>query len=370
MPLRTLSLNLDRNLLQTALPLLRSGSVDALEWSFDALNRLPDLPGWFGDLLGTYAKAGRLVGHGIFYSVCNADWSEEQQQWLNRLRDWQTCFPLDHVTEHFGFMTGRDFHRGAPISPPLSEATLLVGQDRLLRLQDACCRPVGLENLALAYRADDVRRQGAFLERLLEPVNGFLLLDAHNLYCQSHNFGIDPIELCRAYPLHRVREIHLSGGSWVAHPEAPRGKVRRDTHDNRVPEEVFRIADHLLNNCPNLKYTTLEQLSPALATERQRGGYAEDFRRMNELIAAVHDSPSGLSCGFEPPGLTIPSTPYVNEPLARQQTLLNGILETATSSTDLKDRLSNSELADSDWHTEDWEEHMLETVRLIAQKWA
>jgi hypothetical protein len=47
-----------------------------------------------------------------------------------------------------------------------------------------------LENLALSFSVDDVKHQGEFLEKLVEPVNGFLILDLHNLYCQSHNFDI------------------------------------------------------------------------------------------------------------------------------------------------------------------------------------
>jgi uncharacterized protein (UPF0276 family) len=367
--LNTLSLNLDRNLLQTALPLLQSGSVDALEWSFDALGSLAELPDWFAELLTAYSSAGRLLGHGIFYSVCNAGWSDEQAAWLERLRRWNERFPLDHVTEHFGFMTGRDFHRGAPISPPLSAATLAVGKDRLLRLQAACQRPVGLENLALAYQADDVRRQGDFLARLLAPVNGFLLLDAHNLYCQAHNFAIDPIELCKSYPLHLVREIHLSGGSWEAHPSAPGGAVRRDTHDDRVPEAVFNIVEHLMANCPNVKYITLEQLSPALATDEQRAGYEADFQRirtMNRMVIVDQDSPAP----FTPPSSILLAEPYVDHSLFRQQKTLNRLLEGSLSNNGLRTALAESELAATAWRTETWEDHMLETVRLIARKWA
>lgn len=366
--LRTLSLNLDQHLLQAALPLLTEGTVDAIEWSFDALDRLPELPDWFAELLGTYAKAGRLVGHGIFYSVCAAQWTKDQADWLHRLSEWQRRFPLDHVTEHFGFMTGRDFHRGAPISPPLSAATLAVGRDRLLRLQGACERPVGLENLALAYRADDVRRQGVFLEQLLEPINGFLLLDAHNLYCQAHNFGIDPIILCQAYPLSRVREIHLSGGSWEPHPLAPEKLVRRDTHDDRVPKEVFQLAEYLLANCPNLKYITLEQLSPALKTKEQRVGFSADFRQMTKLASEA--TALGVVANFSPPSAGLPlSEPYQDLGLATQQRILSDLLETTPSSAVLREQLISSPLAKSDWQVEKWEDHMLDTVWQIAQKW-
>lgn len=366
---RTLALNLERNLLLAALPLLEAGRVDAIEWSFDALDGVPELPDWFADLLSTYSQAGRLIGHGIFYGVCSANWTEEQDRWLAKLRAWQQRFPLDHVTEHFGFMTGKDFHRGAPISPPLSNATLAVGQDRLLRLSAACGRPLGLENLALAYHADDVRRQGEFIARLLEPVNGFILLDAHNLYCQAHNFGIDPLELCRAYPLDLVREIHISGGSWETHPSAPEGRVRRDTHDDRVPEDVFSILEFLLTSCPNLTYVTLEQLGPALETPAQREGLIIDFDRMCDHLRSAPPGVAVKSRSFEPPRFQPKVIPHSDPKLAGEQTLLAHLLETSSTVAELKNALSDSALASSSWQTEQWDEHMLETVWGIARKW-
>lgn len=369
-PLRTLSINLDQHILAAALPLLQAGEVDALEWSFDALDRLPGIPDWFADLLDVYARAGRLVGHGIYYSVCSAAWSEDQDRWLRNLGNWQQRFPLDHLTEHFGFMTGKDFHRGAPISPPLTGATLAVGRDRLLRLRQACGLPVGLENLALAYRADDVRRQGEFLDRLLAPVDGFILLDAHNLYCQAHNFGVDPIALCQAYPLERVREVHISGGSWEVHPAAPAGKVRRDTHNDRVPEAVFQILNYLLVNCPNLKYTTLEQLGPALKTDAERAGYAADFRRMSSTIDAATLRPAAAPKTFLAPAAAPDAAPYSDPALATQQQLLTRLLETSASVDSFARALLASDLAGTAWQVEHWQPHMLETVYRIAQKWA
>ena len=72
------------------------------------------------------------------------------------------------------------------------------------------------QDLAFAFGEDDVRDQGAFLERLLAPVDGFLLLDLHNLYCQMCNCDRNADELLTTYPLHRVRELHVSGGAWQA----------------------------------------------------------------------------------------------------------------------------------------------------------
>ena len=84
-----------------------------------------------------------------------------------------------------------------------------MGCDRLKQLADVAQVPVGLENLALALSQKDVLEQGQFLDALLEPVEGFIVLDVHNLYCQMHNFQLTAQEILQTYPLNRVKEIHI-----------------------------------------------------------------------------------------------------------------------------------------------------------------
>ncbi|WP_258049066.1 DUF692 family multinuclear iron-containing protein [Hymenobacter sp. NBH84] len=203
--LSAIACNLDDHLLAAALPLLEAGQVEAVEWSFDTLFDGRQLPNWFAELLTAYGEQGRLIGHGVYFSLLSGRWTPEQAQWLEQLRLLAARFHFDHITEHFGSFTGQNFHTGAPLPVPYTAAILRLGQDRLLRIADACQCPVGLENLAFAYSLEEVQRHGEFLEKLLAPVNGFLILDLHNLYCQLHNFDLSTDSLLALYPLHRVR---------------------------------------------------------------------------------------------------------------------------------------------------------------------
>src|SRR5690606_36667464 len=115
--------------------------------------------------------------------------------------------------------------------------------DRLARLAGAYGRPVGLENLALALRRYDAEALPDFLEELLADVDGFIVLDLHNLYCQAHTFGIDPCSLMGRYSAARVRELHLSGGRFAT---AAGRSFRRDTHDEAIPEAVLGLLDAAL----------------------------------------------------------------------------------------------------------------------------
>ncbi len=372
LPVPTIACNLDSNLLLAALPLLEAGKVQALEWSFDALYQQTEVPDWFHELLQTFSEAGRLVGHGVFFSIFSGKWLPEQAVWVDHLRALAGRYRFDHVTEHFGFMTGTDFHKGAPLGVALSRSTLAIGQDRLRRIQDAAQCPVGLENLAFAYNLPEAKRQGDFLQKLLESVDGFLILDVHNLYCQMHNFSIGFDDLLAHYPLERVREIHVSGGSWSPVAARPGTLVRRDTHDNAVPEAVFDLLAAAIDRCPNLRYVVLEQINEGLNTADLRSGFQRDFLRMEALLrmhSRVEAPPPPRDFATRP-GIAPTLTPKEDLHLYEQQTALSRILETASSVDAAVQHLRNSVLAHSDWHIEQWQPEMLETAMAIAQKWA
>ncbi|GAB3271079.1 hypothetical protein GCM10027347_42140 [Larkinella harenae] len=359
-------------MLQASLPLFASEQVAALEWSFDALYRVDQLPDWFDALLRTYSDAHQLIGHGVFFSLFSGRWTPDQQAWLDRLSTLVTRYHFSHITEHFGFMTGADFHTGAPLSVPLTPSTLAIGQDRLKRIQDTARCPVGLENLAFAYSPDDVRQQGDFLARLLEPVNGFLILDLHNLFCQCQNFGVAFDKLVESYPLERVREIHLSGGSWATTQSTPERPVRRDTHDDAVPPELFAWLDDVLDRCPNVKYVVMEQLGSGLVTADARQGFAEDFQRIVAVVTRKNQqrlTNTPLSAFLPAAFNGTAEAPLEDLGLFNQQRQLAFILETATDHQHAQALLTYSSLADSEWKVESWHPAQLETAMAIAQKW-
>lgn len=360
--------NLDQDILLTLLPLFAGSEIEAIEWSFDALYNRSQIPDWFYELLHAYSDNQCLVGHGIYFSVLSGEWKEAQQQWLSHLSDMSDRFKFDHVTEHFGFTTGRNFHAGAPLGVPLTSATLAIGRDRLSRIQDAAQCPVGLENLAFAYHQEEVERQGEFLTQLIEPVNGFIILDLHNIYCQACNFDIDPLDLIQFYPLDRVREIHISGGSWQPSRVTEKRTIRRDTHDDAVPIEVYQILEAIIPLCPQLKYVMLEQLGTFLKSEEQRNLFRSDFSRMKNIVKAFR-SEGQTSHSFLPDEPININTPIVDQDLFHQQIAISNILESATNLADAKRKLAKSTLINSAWNVEKWDDDMLDTAIQIAQSW-
>lgn len=354
--------------MQTVFPLLADSEVDAIEWSFDAVYQPDNMPSWFQELLSTFGAAGRLIGHGVFFSLLSGRWTTEQSNWLSLLKKMARDYSFAHVTEHFGFMTGLDFHRGAPLPVPLTARTLRIGQDRLKRIADAAHCPVGIENLAFAFSLDDVKQQGAFLAELVEPVNGFLILDLHNVYCQACNFGQPIEEIIDLYPLERVREIHISGGSFEPLTSDPETLIRRDTHDDGVPQPVFDMLELVIQRCPSLQFVTMEQISASLSSENSKQQFRDDFKKMKSIIRQAKRS-SLQSCAFDPPTLAIHAAPITDEHRFFEQLALSNILESSQSLNEVRQKINQSTLPDSEWQPEKWNDSMLETAMMIARKW-
>jgi uncharacterized protein len=274
-----LSLMSQADFLAASKPLLAAGVVEVLEWSFDMGWGGVKLPPLVTHLLTEYSQAGQLLGHGVSYSLLSAE--RDSNHWLNCLAAECQDYCYRHISEHFGWMAAGRFTRSAPLPLPLLPETLQVGLDRLQRLADVAQVPVGLENLAFAFGMHDVEEQGIFLERLLVPIDGFLLLDLHNLYCQVHNFQQSAEVLLASYPLQRVREIHISGGSWSQHGDR---QIRRDTHDDAVPTEVFELLWLALDRCPNLEAVILERIGNTLGFEDEQQGFQQDYYRMQRIV--------------------------------------------------------------------------------------
>jgi uncharacterized protein len=280
-----LSLMMSNDFLEAAQPLFANGDVDVLEWSFDTGWGM-ELPAWVNELLSFYSQKQRLIGHGVSYSLLSGQGDHEA--WLAQLQ--QTCqqHRYQQISEHFGWMQAGAFQRSSPLPLPLTPATLKLGQQRLQRLASVAKHvPVGLENLAFAFGEQDVQSQGEFLEQLLAPVDGFLVLDLHNLFCQMHNFGYAATAILSQYPLQRVKEIHISGGSWSpATGERQPNVLRRDTHDEAVPLEVFELFTQVLPQCPNLETVIFERLGHTMPSSSDKLGFQDDFYQIKQICEA------------------------------------------------------------------------------------
>jgi uncharacterized protein (UPF0276 family) len=286
MPLLTgLSIFGDPRYRDAARPLFEGGGVDAIEWTADQWRMGyadDETAGW----LKNYGDAGRLIAHGLDYPVLDAGEAADKlrAKWLAHLAQDVARHRYCGLSVHFGFSTGWEIGEGAPLPVPYCDAALGTGITAMQELQTVAKCPVGIENLALAFSQQDVADQGRFISELLAPVDGYLLLDLHNIYCQSQNFDIPMLEIIKSYPLARVVELHVAGGSWS---EQGGRRIRRDTHDGEVPQDILDVLPVVAALCPNARFAMLEKLPQSFTTAEDDENFRADFGRLQDAVKGV-----------------------------------------------------------------------------------
>lgn len=359
-PLLGVSMMAETGFVSAILPLLEGNEIDVMEWSFDTFYET-DEPQWLSDLLYFYSDNQRLLGHGVYYSLFDARWTERQAGWLQKLKVEAERRSYNHITEHFGFMNTENFHQGVPLPVPLHPEILKIGKDRLLRIQDAVEIPIGIENLAFSFSPDDVREQGVFLHRLIEDINGFLILDLHNIYCQASNFNIEIMDLVDLYPLEKVHEIHLSGGSWENSIYTKDRKIRRDTHDSDIPQELFDILPEVISRCSCLKYIIIERLGHTVRTESDKLSFLSDFKKVRQIVNNS-ESKEDVQHQWEKKNTTL-TDPLENLLLFEDQKNLNKLLFEAQDPETIMNYAFNYFKMDG------WDPEMIHTAVQIVKKW-
>jgi D-arabinose 1-dehydrogenase-like Zn-dependent alcohol dehydrogenase/uncharacterized protein (UPF0276 family) len=338
-----------------ALPLFEEGLVDALEWSVDFGFGAPP-PAWAEALLRHYGEAGRLLAHGVELSALTADQDGRRRAWLDDLRRTFGDYAFVHLSEHLGIMTAGDLVGGTPLPHPFCAEAVELGIRRLEELREAVDgAPVGLENLALALSPMDVEDQPAFLEALLAPVDGFLLLDLHNLLCQAENYGVDPQALLDRQPLHRVRQLHLAGGT---HWPSAHGPFRRDDHARATPEACFPLLKRAVRRCPELRWVIVEHSDGQLRTTEEVEAWRRAYRRIRDTVEAAWTAPP---IPLEP--FATPAPPALGGDLASAQRAYLGALRRAGDPEEAREALATSRWLDP-WRA--WTESMAPSALELA----
>jgi len=94
-----------------------------------------------------------------------------------------------------------------------------------------------------------------FYARVAEGADTGLLLDVAHLAIYQHTTGRAPLDGLDDFPLDRVVEIHVAGGTLRDH----RGHAWvEDDHSVTPIEATWRILDHVLPRAPNLKAIVVE----------------------------------------------------------------------------------------------------------------
>jgi len=162
-------------------------------------------------------------------------------------------------SEHLAFVRAGDIEIGHLAAPPRTAATVDAAASNLEKARAAVGTMPLVENIATLIDppASD-RGEPAWLAETLAASGAGMLLDLHNLYANSVNFGVDPFEFLARLPSAAVHQVHISGGRWIDNGD-PRERRLLDDHLHDPPEPVYELLAELASLCPNPLTVILER---------------------------------------------------------------------------------------------------------------
>lgn len=187
-------------------------------------------------------SVGRPIGGTVAPEVAELDLLKDTIRHLNA--PW--------ASDHLSFNQTSEFATGFFLPPRQTPAGVEAASFAIRRLQGALMVPVAIETGVSYLRPrDDELPDGEFVARVVEMADCGLLLDLHNVYCNSVN-GRQPLEeFLDQLPLDRVWEVHVAGGFEL-------DGFYLDAHSGAIPEPLHAVVEEIIPHLPNLKAIIFE----------------------------------------------------------------------------------------------------------------
>jgi uncharacterized protein (UPF0276 family) len=228
-----------------------------------------------------------FVAHAVAGSLGTVDPDDRRRQdgWLRLVAEDHATFAFQWFTDHLGASVLDGRFLALPIALPMSPAMAAVVRSRLVELQRVVA-DAGFENSAFYFVLGDWLDEPAFFAEILRAPRTHLLLDLHNVFTMASNLSADAGEYLRRLDCARVIEIHLAGGSRSEPGWLPGGRtLRLDSHDDAIPEEVWRLFEQTAPRCTNLRGVTIERMEGTV-DEGDVDGLRRELRRAREVLRA------------------------------------------------------------------------------------
>ncbi len=225
--------------------------IDHGQAAGDAARRFTDIPSWVAVL----DDAGLpVVSHHIGLSIASA--IPTDRAYVAQMAAWAERWGAHWLSEHLAFVAIAEGHdataAGLALTAPFDHDVLGLAVERARDVIAHTQAPFLLENSPYYVTFDDSDMSEAeFQNRFCQDSGGGLLLDLHNLYCNTVNFGISGHRFLDELDLANVVEVHIANGSEL-------GGMYADSHSGAPPGPVWDLLDDLVGRAPNLRGITFE----------------------------------------------------------------------------------------------------------------
>ncbi|MCF6320229.1 MAG: DUF692 domain-containing protein [Rhizobiaceae bacterium] len=144
------------------------------------------------------------------------------------------------VSEHLAWSTHDDVFYNDLLPAPYTDETLQRVCEHVDEMQEYLGRQILIENPStyVAF-AQSTWLEFDFMAAIAERTGCGLLFDVNNVFVSATNHGYSPQEYIRAYPLNKVRELHLAGH---AHDKDDHQRpLLIDAHDREICDDVWEL---------------------------------------------------------------------------------------------------------------------------------
>lgn len=193
--------------------------------------------------LGALRERYALSVHGVALSIGSTQPLDRDH--LARLKMLCDRYEPESFSEHLAWSSHDGVYFNDLLPLPYTQQTLVSVAEHIDEVQTVLRRTMLLENPSTYVDiAESTISEVEFLAEVSNRTGCGLLLDVNNVFVSSSNHGTDAWSYLDAFPLDRVREIHLGGH----HEEADDtgAPLLIDTHGSPVADAVWTLFAHVL----------------------------------------------------------------------------------------------------------------------------
>ena len=215
--------------------------------------------------------------HGVSLSLGSS--SLPSKNYLHRLKELADIIDPFMISDHVSWSMHNGKYLNDLLPIPYNQHSLDVICRNISYAQDILQRRLLVENPSTYLQFNNsTMSEIEFLCQIVKRTGCLLLLDLNNVYVNSYNHGIEPLEYIGTIPSYYIGEIHLSGHSHVTLKNG--SDIIVDTHSDHVCDGVWSLYEKFLA-CYGPKPTLIEwdDCIPDLPILLQ------EMRKANDLIS-------------------------------------------------------------------------------------